>query len=95
MPRRYHSYPDEWQVLNVLSTAGASILGMGYLLTFCYLTWSLFKGERASDNPWGVTGLEWQTTSPPPTFNFHTDPIVTEPPYHYKQVPGREATTIG
>jgi cytochrome c oxidase subunit 1 len=95
MPRRYHAYPDEWQVLNVLSTAGASILGMGYLLTFCYLTWSLFKGERAPDNPWGVTGLEWQTTSPPPTFNFHTDPIVTEPAYHYKQVPGREATTIG
>jgi cytochrome c oxidase subunit I len=95
MPRRYHAYPDEWQVLNVLSTAGASILGLGYFLIFCYLTWSLFKGERASDNPWGVTGLEWETTSPPPTLNFYTDPIVTEPPYHYKQVPGREATTIG
>src|SRR5262245_26201703 len=95
MPRRYHAYPDEFQILNVLSSAGASILALGYLLIFCYLTWSLFKGERASDNPWGVTGLEWETTSPPPTLNFYTDPIVTEPPYHYKQVPGREATTIG
>ena len=94
MPRRYHAYPDEFQVLNVLSTAGASILGLGYPLTFCYLPWSLFKGERASDNPWGVTGLEWETTSPPPTFNFHTDPIVTER-VSLQPVPGREATTIG
>ena len=32
MPRRYHAYPPEFQVLNVLSTAGASILAIGYLL---------------------------------------------------------------
>ena len=41
MPRRYHVYPDEFQVLNVMSTAGASILGVGYLLPLCYLLWSL------------------------------------------------------
>ncbi len=29
MPRRYHAYPEEFQVLNVMSTAGASILGVG------------------------------------------------------------------
>jgi cytochrome c oxidase subunit 1 len=93
MPRRYHAYPEEWQVLNVLSTAGATVLGLGYLLTFTYLVWSLFKGKRAEANPWGVTGLEWQTTSPPPTFNFDVEPVVTEPAYHYK--PKKEPVTIG
>ncbi len=84
MPRRYHSYPEEWQVLNVLSTGGAMVLGMGYTLTFCYLVWSLFKGKTAPANPWGAKGLEWETSSPPPTFNFDTDPVVTEPAYNYK-----------
>ncbi len=88
MPRRYYAYPEEWQALNVLSTAGASVLGLGYLLTFCYLVWSLVKGRTAPANPWGAKGLEWDTTSPPPTFNFDTDPIVDEPAYNYK--PGRE-----
>src|SRR2546427_2129615 len=65
MPRRYHVYPDEFQVLHVLSTAGASILGIGYLLPMIYLIWSLWYGEIAGPNPWRATGLEWQTPSPP------------------------------
>ena len=88
MPRRYWSYPDEFQVLNVLSTAGASILGVGYLLPLLYFFWSLRYGEVASANPWGATGLEWQTTSPPPEHNFERTPVVTRPPYDY---PGPEA----
>jgi cytochrome c oxidase subunit 1 len=87
MPRRYWSYPDEFQVLNVLSTAGASILGLGYLLPMSYLLWSLRYGERAPANPWGATGLEWQTASPPPEHNFERTPVVTRPPYDY---PGPE-----
>jgi len=83
MPRRYHAYPDEFQVLNVLSTAGASILAVGYLLPFCYLLWSLKFGAKAGDNPWQASGLEWTTPSPPPTENFDRQPIVTEDPYHY------------
>ncbi len=83
MPRRYHSYPEEFQIFNVLSTAGASILAVGYLLPFFYLIWSLKKGARSGDNPWRATGLEWQTPSPPPTHNFHTTPVVTSPPYNY------------
>ncbi len=83
MPRRYHSYPPEFEVLNVLSSAGATILAMGYLLPLGYLTWSLFYGERASANPWDATGLEWQTSSPPLTENFVSTPTVTEPPYNY------------
>ncbi len=87
MPRRYHVYPEEFQVLNVFSTAGASILGAGYLLPLCYLLWSLRYGERAVANPWGATGLEWQTPSPPPTENFPTTPVVTTPAYEYQPVP--------
>jgi cytochrome c oxidase subunit 1 len=88
MPRRYHSYPDEWQVLNVLSSAGASILALGYALPAFYLTYSLLKGAKAPANPWGAKGLEWTVPSPPPTFNFDDDPVVDEPAYNYK--PGRE-----
>jgi cytochrome c oxidase subunit I len=83
MPRRYHAYPPEFQVLNVMSSAGASILGVGYLIPMIYLIWSLKYGPVASANPWGATGLEWQTPSPPPTENFAETPIVTEEPYHY------------
>ncbi|MEQ1909656.1 MAG: cbb3-type cytochrome c oxidase subunit I [Vicinamibacterales bacterium] len=77
MPRRYHAYPDEFQVLNVLSTAGASVLAVGFTLPLFYLAWSLKTGAIAGDNPWGAVGLEWNTTSPPPTENFTTQPIVT------------------
>src|SRR5438477_252667 len=83
MPRRYHAYPPEFQVLNVLSSAGASILGVGYLIPMAYLMWSLRYGRLAGSNPWGATGLEWTTTSPPPTENFAQTPIVTEDPYSY------------
>ena len=90
MPRRYHSYPDEFQVLNVLSSAGASILALGYLLPAMYFTYSLVKGKAAPANPWGATGLEWTIPSPPPTFNFDEDPVVTEPAYTYKRPTTRE-----
>jgi cytochrome c oxidase subunit I len=88
MPRRYWEYPPEFQVLNVLSSAGASILGLGYVLPMAYLLWSLRYGEPAPANPWGATGLEWQTPSPPPRDNFDGRPIVTRDPYDY---PDREA----
>lgn len=83
MPRRYHAYAEEFQVLNVLSTAGASILAIGYVLPMVYLIWSLKFGREAESNPWGATGLEWQTPSPPPTENFEEVPVVTAPAYHY------------
>jgi cytochrome c oxidase subunit I len=83
MPRRYHAYSEEFQVLNVMSTAGASILAVGYLLPMVYLIWSLKYGPEATPNPWGATGLEWQTPSPPPTDNFEEQPVVTEPAYNY------------
>lgn len=88
MPRRYASYPEEFQVLNIFSTAGASILGIGLLLPVVYLTYSCFKGERASDNPWLLPGLEWRTASPPPTENFYETPVVTWEAYEFGEESG-------
>jgi cytochrome c oxidase subunit 1 len=81
MPRRYYEYPPEFQVLNVMSTAGASILAVGYVLPLVYLILSLWLGPEAGANPWGAVGLEWQTPSPPPTDNFDEPPVVPDEPY--------------
>ncbi len=87
MPRRYHLYPPEFQVLNVLSSAGASILAVAYTLPLIYLGWSLFYGKRAGANPWGAAGLEWLIPSPPPRENFETVPVVTWEAYPYPLKP--------
>ena len=68
--------------LNVLSSAGASILAVGYLMPLVYLAWSFFYGRRAGPNPWGATGLEWQTRSPAPAHNFEHTPVVTTEAYY-------------
>jgi cytochrome c oxidase subunit I len=83
MPRRYPEYPVEFQVWNVLSSAGASLLAFAYLLPLIYLPWSLRHGARAPANPWDAKGLEWTTASPPPSENFHATPVVTEDAYAY------------
>lgn len=83
MPRRYHVYPEEFQVLNVMSTAGASILGIGYLLPLLYLTWAAKYGRPAGPNPWPSTGLEWKTPSPPPEHNFDVTPVVEHDAYDF------------
>jgi cytochrome c oxidase subunit 1 len=83
MPRRYAAYPAEFQVLNVMSSAGASILGIGYVIPLIYLTWSMRYGRVAGPNPWRAKGLEWTIPSPPPTENFEEIPIVTEEAYNY------------
>ena len=92
MPRRYHMYPPEFQVFNVLSTAGATVLAVGYLLPMVYFTWSIFKGEKASMNPWGAKGLEWEIPSPPPTENFAVTPIVTHGTHQY--APSKEVGVV-
>jgi cytochrome c oxidase subunit 1 len=65
---------------------------VGYLLPFIYLAWSMRYGKNATANPWGSTGLEWKTTSPPPTENFAVTPVVTDDPYHYSH---KEVEVVG
>lgn len=91
MPRRYATYVPEFQVLNVMSTAGASVLGLGFALPLVYLLWSLKFGPIAGPNPWGATGLEWKTSSPPPPENFDEPPIVDEEAYNYGPYSEEEA----
>lgn len=91
MPRRYASYPEELQVLNVFSTAGASVLGLGMTLPVIYLTHSLIWGKKAPENPWMLSGLEWRTSSPPPTFNFEQTPVVTWEAYEFGEESGLDS----
>ncbi|HZU29198.1 MAG TPA: cytochrome c oxidase subunit I [Bryobacteraceae bacterium] len=93
MPRRYHAYAPEFHVLNVMSSCGASILGIGYILPLIYLLASLKTGKPAGPNPWGAKGLEWTTQSPPTTFNFEKIPVVTEEAYAYAAT--TEEETVG
>jgi cytochrome c oxidase subunit 1 len=91
MVRRIADYPDKFAVLNVMSTAGASILGVGYLFPLTYLLWSLRFGKPAPPNPWDAVGLEWQRAdSPPITHNFHETPVVEHEAYDYP--PAHEPT---
>jgi len=91
MPRRYHAYPPQFQTLNILSSAGASILAVAYLIPVIYLGWSLFRGARAGNNPWGARGLEWQTASPPPKGNFLERPVVQKAYAYDEPAPGATA----
>ena len=65
----------------MLSTIGAYILGLGFLLTAYYLIASFKRKEKAPANPWGSSTLEWQCSSPPPYYNFHNPPVVSQGPY--------------
>ena len=83
MPRRYHDYPPEFQLLNIMSSAGSTVLAAGYIFPMVYLTWSLWYGKKAPSNPWQAKGLEWTTSSPPPKHNFDVRPTVHFEPYDY------------
>ncbi|MDR3689627.1 MAG: cbb3-type cytochrome c oxidase subunit I [Fimbriimonas sp.] len=88
MPRRYHYYyfAPEFQAYHIMSTLGATVLGLGFILPAFYLTMSLFTGPKAGPNPWGAHGLEWETSSPPPTSNFTETPIVMDEVYDFDPV---------
>jgi cytochrome c oxidase subunit 1 len=84
MPRRYYDYLPKFHALNLTSTIGSWILATGLFLMFVNLIRSARKGDKAGDNPWGASTLEWRTTSPPPHENFAEIPTVTTGPYVYK-----------
>ncbi len=83
MPRRYWSYPAEFQALNVASTAGASLLAFGFLIILVYITISFKYGEKVGRNPWGSRGYEWNSPSPPPKNNFDCPQVFDHPPHDY------------
>jgi len=72
MPRRVYTYPAGlgWDWLNMLSTVGSFVLGLGFLLFVANLLGCLRTGAPAGDDPWGAGTLEWATSSPPPQYNF-------------------------
>ena len=83
MPRRYHTYAPQYQLLNDFSSLGAGVMAIGYVLPLAYLLYAMLRGQPAPPNPWNAAGLEWQTSSPPPQQNFdRTTPAVGEP-YDY------------
>ena len=84
MPRRYYDYLPQFNTPNLISTIGSWVLAAGLIIMFANLIKALFSGENAGDNPWKAATLEWQTTSPPPTENFETIPVVTKGPYNYR-----------
>jgi cytochrome c oxidase subunit 1 len=87
MPRRYHLYDPSLQVWHVMSSAGASILAVAYLLPFVYLYAALRSAKPAGPNPWGAAGLEWTTASPPPKHNFDQPVHVEHEAYDYEHAP--------
>src|SRR3546814_12802614 len=78
MPRRIYTYPAGmgWDTTNLIVSLGAFLFALGVLLLFINVAWSLKRGDRASDNPWGAPTLEWATASPPPSYNFAVIPTV-------------------
>jgi cytochrome c oxidase subunit I len=83
MPRRYYSYPPEYQWLHVLASGGAFLLGASVILALGNLLVSLRYGPRASENPWDSRSYEWLTSSPPPSHNYAETPVFDAGPYDY------------
>jgi cytochrome c oxidase subunit 1 len=78
-PRRSYHYVPEFEPYHVLSTIGAYMLAVGFVIVAVNLAHSLFRGRPAPANPWGGATLEWQTSSPPPHDNFPTAPVAGDP----------------
>ncbi len=90
MPRRIYTYPANfgWDEINLLQTIGAYILGIAIMVFFVNLIVSLRNGKEAGDDPWDAFTLEWDTTSPPPHYNFPVVPTVrSRRPFYDKKNP--------
>src|ERR1700682_2240442 len=92
-PRRYSQFTELAYLqhlipLNRFITYAAIITISAQFIFVINLFWSMFKGPKASDNPWEATTLEWTTATPPPHDNFGgKTPVVYHGPYEYS-VPG-------
>ena len=70
MPRRYFDYDPQFELMHQLSSMGAFVMGVTLFFVVVNLVVSLKSGKKAPANPWGGSTLEWQTSSPPPLYNF-------------------------
>ena len=87
MPRRYASYVDEFTIYHQLSSLGALLLLIGFLVHLGNFIHSLAVGPKAPPNPWGALTMEWtDAASPPITHNFHHSPVCTHGPYDFDDV---------
>ena len=91
--RRYSQYTEvaylqKLMPIHAFMTYAAIITIAAQFIFVINLFWSMFKGPKASDNPWEATTLEWTTATPPPHDNFGgVTPVVNHGPYEYG-VPG-------
>jgi cytochrome c oxidase subunit 1 len=85
MPRRYFDYPPQYFTGHLVSTIGSWITAAGLIMVFGNLVRSLFKGEKAPDNPWNGKTLEWHIPSPPPPENFDVLPVIRGRMYHFER----------
>ena len=83
MPRRYATYPEQFEAAHALSTYGSWILGLGIFIMTVNLIAGLFSKEVPEGNPYKSLSLEWQMPSPPPHENFKDIPTVTDWTYAY------------
>ena len=86
MPRRYFTYAEEYFVYNVFSSLGAFLLLIAFTLIGFNLFHAVFKGKKATKNPWHALSLEWEAESPPVAENFDETPTVTYGPYDFDKV---------
>lgn len=86
MPRRYHVYLPEFQIWHQMSSIGSFLFGISLFVILFYLIYSLFKGEKAPQNPWGGVSLEWETATPPVEHNFIDQPVCVKGPYDFDEI---------
>jgi cytochrome c oxidase subunit I+III len=78
MPRRVYTYSADLGLdgLNLMATAGAFVLALGFIVVCYDVVRSLRREPDAGVNPWDADSLEWATDSPPPSYGFYTPPVV-------------------
>jgi cytochrome c oxidase subunit 1 len=78
MPRRIYTYEAGrgFEIWNLMSSAGVAFQAAAVLIFLWNVVRSLGRGRLAGADPWDAWTLEWDTTSPPPPYNFETPPVV-------------------
>jgi cytochrome c oxidase subunit 1 len=95
-PRRVFEYATNLQTLNDISSVSAYFLGASFILVIINFVWSIYLNPHpAPANPWNSLGLEWQTPTPVPWFNFEHIPVVLNDPYHYGEPEALPVADLG